>query len=198
MKLFQLGYPHFGKKEDETTNCIARLPDVTLGGYVSTFAADDSSAIQALHTSEVCSLDIFKNHHENSCCLHGHRHPQTFAFWKKWFLPTQSNQENHLQLSSADPKALNLKWQKQLLLTWRTRDKKNSKRQLSSSSHFPMLLKHLSDFKYPVSWVQQAGKSPFSPNSCKAIYSNISKEGNVHETVKSGLCRDCRSPSDSF
>lgn len=52
-----------------------------------------------------------------------------------------------------------------------------------------MLLEHLSDFKYPVSWVLQAGKSPFLLNRYKAIYSNISAADNVHETVKSDFFR---------
>lgn len=61
-----------------------------------------------------------------------------------------------------------------------------------------MLLKHLSDFKYPVSYVLQAGKSPFLPNRYKEIYSNISAADNVRKTVKSDFFRHWRPPSGSF
>ena len=115
------------------------------------------------------------------------------------FLLIHTRRQSYLKLSSADPKALRLKPQKQEhSLTWRTGDKKNGKRQLSSSSHFPTLLKHLSDLKYPIFWVPQAGKSPFLPSRYKAIYSDISAADNVHKTVKSDFFRHWRYPSGSF
>lgn len=150
----------------------------------STFIPHNWSEIQALWVFQVLTFYVFKTKHESSFCLF------TVAAIHKLLPPEKkiffSFIESQPKFSSADPKALRLKSQiQEHSLTWWTRDKKNSERQLSSSSHFPMLLKHLSDFKYPVFWVLQAGKkSPFLLNRYKAIYSNISAAGSVHKTLK--------------
>lgn len=152
----------------------------------STFIPHNWAEIQELWAFQVLSLCIFKTKQESSSCLYmslpstniNHLEKRNYFFS---FIRSQ------LKFPSADPKALCLKWQiQEHSLTWWTRDKKNSERQLSSSSHFPRLLKHLSEFKYPVFWVLQAGKkkSPFLLNRYKAIYSNISAAGSVHKTLK--------------